>query len=91
MAVMEREETQWGVSPNAARVHRDALVWDDHAGFAPFPDLNLSFLERWLQSGASYLNINIGSDPLTWDQTLRCAAHFRHWIETHGDYYILPE
>ncbi|MER9076885.1 dipeptidase, partial [Mesorhizobium sp. M0904] len=28
---------------------------------------------------------------LTWDQTLRCAAHFRHWIETHGDYYILPE
>ncbi|TGQ11381.1 dipeptidase, partial [Mesorhizobium sp. M00.F.Ca.ET.217.01.1.1] len=91
MTVIEKEITQWGVNPQAARVHRDALVWDDHAGFAPYPDLDLRFLERWLQSGASYLSVNVGWDALSWDETLRCAAHFRRWVETHADRYVLAE
>ncbi|MDX8535918.1 membrane dipeptidase [Mesorhizobium sp. VK25A] len=91
MTVIGKETTQWGVNPDAARVHRDALVWDDHAGFAPYPDLDLRFLERWLLSGASYLSVNVGWGVMTWDQTLRCAAHYRRWIETHADSYVLAE
>jgi membrane dipeptidase len=76
----------------AARVHSEALVWDNHAGFAPFPDLDLSFLERWLRAGASFVSINVGFDTvMTWEQSLRCAAHFRRWLDTHNDKFILAE
>src|ERR1700689_231497 len=76
----------------AARVHSAALVWDNHAGFAPFPDLDLSFLDRWLRAGASYLSINVGFDTvMTWEQSLRCAAHSRRWLESHTDKFIVAE
>jgi membrane dipeptidase len=68
------------------------LVWDNHAGFSPFPHLDLKFLERWLHAGASYLSINIGFDVvMSWEQTLRCAAHYRRWIELHSSLFIQAE
>jgi membrane dipeptidase len=76
-------------SPSA---YRQSIVWDSHAGFSPFPDLDLSFLERWLQAGASYLSINVGYDiVMRWDETLKCTAHFRRWIDTHPDKFIMAE
>ena len=30
----EREPKDWAVSARAAELHRSALVWDDHGGFA---------------------------------------------------------
>jgi len=80
------------LAAGSARVHADALVWDDHAGFAPFPDLDLSFLARWRQAGASFLSVNVGFDTvMSWEQSLRCAAHYRRWLETHRERFILAE
>ncbi|MGX9148128.1 dipeptidase [Mesorhizobium sp. 128a] len=73
----------------AARLHHDALVWDAHAGPSPFWNLDLSFLDRWRQGGASYLGINIGYDVMPWQDTVRCAAHFRRWIETRPDRFMM--
>lgn len=82
----------WNISDKAAAFYSTALVWDEHAGFSPFPDLDLSFLERWLQAGASYLCINVGYDiVMKWEQTLRCAAHFRRWLEMHPEKFIFAE
>jgi membrane dipeptidase len=80
------------LTARAARVHADALVWDGHAGFSPFPDLDLSFLARWHKAGASFLSVNVGFDTvMTWDQSLRCAAHYRRWLDTHREHFILAE
>ena len=80
---------EWSVSDRAAAVHSSVLVWDNHAGFSPFSDLDLAFLERWLRAGASYLSINIGFDVvMSWEQTLRCAAHYRRWIDLHQSMFI---
>ena len=82
----------WSISARAADLHKRALVWDTHAGFSPFTDLDLSFLERWRAAGASYLCINVGYDiVMPWQETLRCAAHFRRWIELHPDKFLFAE
>ena len=55
------------MSEHAAALHREAIVWDTHGGFSPFADLDLSFLERWLAAGATYLSVNVGYDHvITW-------------------------
>jgi membrane dipeptidase len=80
------------LAQHAARLHAQALVWDNHGGFCPFPDLDLSFLDRWIRAGATYLSINVGFDTaMTWEESLRCAAHYRRWLETHPDKFILAE
>lgn len=75
----------------SAKVHANAIVWDAHAGFAPFPDLDLGVLDRWVEGGASYVGINIGFDIMPWEETLRCAAHYRRWIETRPERFIVVE
>jgi membrane dipeptidase len=76
----------------AAALHRDAIVWDTHAGFSPFPDLDLGFLARWRAAGATYLSVNVGYDQvMRWDETLRCTAHFRRWLALHPEEFALVE
>lgn len=77
------------LSKRAARLHRESVIWDAHAGPSPFADLDLSFLDRWRKGGASYLGINIGYDLMSWQDTVRCAAHFRRWIEMHSDHFMM--
>jgi membrane dipeptidase len=80
------------IAAEAARLHQAAIVWDTHAGFSPFSDLDLSFLDRWRRAGASYLGINVGYDVvMPWEETLRCTAHFRRWIELHPDRFLMAE
>ena len=80
------------MSEATAGLYKRLLVWDCHAGFSPFPDLDLSFLERWLRAGVSYLCVNVGYDVvMRWDETLRCTAHFRRWIETHPDKFLMAD
>src|SRR5262249_29693976 len=81
-----------GMSPHATDLHRDAVIWDTHGGFSPFADLDLSFLERWLASGVTYLSVNVGYDHvITWQDTVRAMAHFRRWIALHPRNFVLAE
>jgi membrane dipeptidase len=80
------------MSERTRAFYSSALVWDEHTGFTPFADLDLGFLSRWLKAGASYACINVGYDiVLSWEDTLRCTAHFRRWLEMHPETFILAE
>src|SRR4051794_3816576 len=76
--------SSWNVSERAAHVHDQALVWGGRAGRSPYGALDLSVVGRGIEAGAACLSLNGGYDVgVRWDETLRCAGHFRRWI-AHG-------
>ena len=60
----------WKVSEAARRLHQDALVWENHAGFGPDPSVDLEILEHWRAAGVDYLSVNVGYDVVPWTKTL---------------------
>ena len=83
--------TDDGVAARAAALHADALVWDDHSGFEPDPAADLDQLDRWRQAGVDHLSVNVGYDVMTWQQTIRSLADFRHRIGIRPDRYLLVD
>ena len=81
----------WGISPAAAALHRDALVWDDHGGWAWSGADKLEQLERWRASGIDYLSINAGFDVMPWELTLEATSKYRHWIRMNPEHYVQVE
>ncbi|MFB9984734.1 dipeptidase [Mesorhizobium kowhaii] len=75
----------------ARKLLADSIVWDTHAGVACRPTLDLSFLSRWRDGGATFIGLNVGWDALSWQESLRCAAHYRRWLELHSDDYVIVE
>jgi len=73
----------WGISARAAALHRDALVWDDHGGFAYDGPEVLAGLPRWRAAGIDYLSINAGYDVVPWTLAVEAISKFRHWIRAH--------
>jgi membrane dipeptidase len=80
--------TAWGVSARAAELHRSALVWDDHGGFAYSTASALESLERWRASGIDYLSINVGYDVTPWTLAVEAVSQYRHWIRAHDDLVV---
>jgi len=76
---------------DAAALHADALIWDDHSGFEPSPAADLDQLERWRRAGVDYLSVNVGYDVMTWQATIRTLADFRRRIGLRPDRYLLVE
>jgi len=81
--------TDWGISERAATLHADALVWDNHAGFEPEPDVDLNQLQQWRGAGVDYLSINVGYDRRPWQGTSVALSAYRAWIEAHPEGYSL--
>ncbi len=79
----------WTISDRAAALHREALVWDNHAGFEPEPDADLGNLERWRASGVDYLSLNIGYDRRPWQDAFRALSAYRTWLMAHDETYAL--
>jgi membrane dipeptidase len=77
------------LAARAEQLYAGAIVWDDHAGFAPDPAADLSKLAIWRQAGVTYLSINVGFDVMRWDDTIKVLAAFRRWIAAHPDEYRL--
>lgn len=80
---------KWNVSEAARKLHEDALVWDDHAGFEPNPSVDLEILELWRAAGVNYLSVNVGFDVVDWRQTIKNIGAFLTWFEKHPDRYVL--
>ncbi len=59
--------TDWKISERAQALHAEALVWDNHAGFEPEPDVDLTVLERWRDAGVDYLSVNVCYDRRPWE------------------------
>ena len=81
----------WEISPEAAALHRDALVWDDHGGFAYSEAAILEGLERWRGSGIDYLSINAAYDLTPWTLAIEALAQFRLWIRNHPETLVQVE
>ena len=79
----------WKVSDAARRLHQDALVWDNHAGFGPDPSVDLEILEAWRAAGVDYLSVNVGYDVISWQQTVKNIGAFLTWFEKHPDRFTL--
>jgi membrane dipeptidase len=76
----DRGSRDWGISERAATLHRAALVWDDHGGFAFTTAEALDGLRRWRASGIDYLSINVGYDVTPWTLAVEAVSRYRHWI-----------
>ncbi|MBM3600583.1 MAG: membrane dipeptidase [Alphaproteobacteria bacterium] len=78
----------WGVSEKAAELHREALVWDDHGGFAYTKASHLDEMDRWRNAGIDYLSVNAGYDVTPWTSAIEAVSQYRHWIRTHPDEFV---
>ena len=71
---------------DAAKLHRDALVWDNHCCFPQvggeplFPQL-----ERYRQSGVTVLGVNIADAHVELAELVRLAAAIREYVAGHPD------
>ncbi|WP_395021925.1 dipeptidase [Dongia sp.] len=78
------------ISDRARKLYREALVWDDHAGFDPVGGAHrLENLQRWAKSGVHYLSINVGYDVIDWQVSLAVLAGFRAWLQQRPEQYLL--
>src|SRR5262245_15080167 len=83
-----RSATDWEGSPRAVELHRSALVWDDHGGFAYSTAAALKDLARWRVSGIDYLSINVGYDVTPWTLAVEAVSQDREWIREHPEDYV---
>ena len=79
----------WKVSERARKMHAEALVWDDHAGFEPDPKVDLEILENWRAAGVDYLSVNVGYDVVPWQKTIKNIGAFITWLEKNADRFTL--
>jgi membrane dipeptidase len=82
-------DSQRDVSEAAWNLHRDALVWDNHAGFEPDPEVDLDVLEKWRAAGVDFLSINVGYDAFDWQQAIKNIGAFLTWFEKRPTRFTL--
>ena len=82
------DASNWEISPRAAELHRSALVWDDHGGFAYSTASALRDLARWRASGIHYLSINVGFDVTPWTLAVEAVSQDRQWVREHPDDFV---
>ena len=63
-----------------ADISSTALIWDCHAGTAPHPDVDLSCLSAWQDSGVDFISMNIGFDAMGWENCLATAVSYRDQV-----------
>ena len=54
---------------NAAELHRDALVWEQHACLPLKPGTSLDPVERYRRAGAALVSLNGGYGPTATPRT----------------------
>jgi membrane dipeptidase len=82
--------TGWKVSEEAGKMHRESLVWDNHACLPQSLDPQwIEGLERYRKSGAKVVMVNIGDASLSLETRIRLCALYRHWIKERSDRFQL--
>lgn len=88
---MEAVSINKNPAKTAAELLADTIVYDSHSGVACFPDLDLSFLSRWHQGGATFISLGIGWDALPWEESLSCAVHYHRWLSMRRDEFVIVD
>lgn len=81
----------WGISDKAARLHKDALVWDEHCGFAFTGPGSADGLDRWRNAGVDYLSINVSFDVTPWELGIQALSDHRRWVREHPELLLQVE
>lgn len=72
----------------AARLHTDALVWDNHACLPQErADDFIPQIARYRRAGVDVLGLNVGDSDVSLDDLIRLAARIRHYVAAHPDDY----
>lgn len=81
---------EWNISEEAAALHGDALVWDNHGCMPLRAETDfLPQLKRYKDAGVNMVHLNIGYDPTGFADHVRVAAAMRHWLLARPDEYTL--
>lgn len=82
----------WNITPEAARLHEAALVWDNHACM-PFraDDSYLPQLQRCTDAGVNMVSLNVMFDALPVEKGLHTLARFRRWLLDRPEAYLLVD
>lgn len=76
----------WNVTPEAATLHADALVWDNHACMPLRPDgAFLPQLARCKDAGIDVVSLNVMFDAVAWPDGIHVLAFFRRWLLDRPD------
>lgn len=80
------------VSPRAAALHSDALVWDNHGCMplesAALLEQYLPQLVRYRDAGTDVVMINIGYGEMTLGEHFERLAHLRRFLRAHPDRFV---
>jgi membrane dipeptidase len=81
---------EWAIGERAAKLHREALVWDNHSCF-PHSGAEplMPQLERYRQSGVDVLGVNIGDSNIELAEMIRLAAALRDFVARNADRFVL--
>ena len=83
----------WGVSEEAARVHREAIVWDNTL---PITAGNIAvnrekYLPRLKASGYDVVSLTVGGDRDKMPDAIKKIAEERNYFQANTDKYVLIE
>jgi len=79
------------LAARAARLHREAIVWDAHTCLPLHPDADLRVLRRHHAAGATFVSVNIGMDMNPLEQVLSVLASFRAQLRAHPELFVPVE
>lgn len=71
----------------------DSFVWDNHGcmPLRPDDDSFLPQLDRYKAAGVNAVTLNVGFGEQGIEEHIRMLAHFRRWLDQHGNHYIFAE
>jgi membrane dipeptidase len=80
---------EWGVTPEAARLHADSIVWDATFPFGPScgrPQAHLDSLKLMRSQGCDVVLVTTVTDPDDMATTIRKIAHDRALLRSQSDW-----
>jgi membrane dipeptidase len=76
---------------SAAAIHRDALVWEQHACLPLKAGTSLDPIDRYRRSGAAFVSLNVGYGAATTSDAVKVLASFRSDVLRSPERYVLAE
>ncbi len=87
---MSAAGSTWQIDADAAALHADAVVWDQHGCLPLRPDSDaVDDLELYRRAGVDAVSVNVGFDLTPALDTIKALAAFRNGVLSRPDRYVL--
>ncbi len=81
----------WRVSPQAAALHADALVWDMVFVYEPEMDNDYRLFPRWRNAGVDFVSVHPAGDRHNIGEAMRRIARCRSHVLSDPTHYVLVD